>query len=551
MGKHLIVLVLILWPIYLSGQSTCPIPINQGDVTQKLDSLGNIPERGGYSINTANVPDLDGAVKRTKNIWDMAVYKDQVYIGYGSTADNAGPLDLYAYNPNLDGPDKWTLEESGFPSEAIDRFRIFNDELLIPISDRTHNSEDYVGLRYFHYDGITKGYVSDMTDANVYHIRDMYYYNDWYYMVGNSRGIFRRSDHGTPTQYNLADSVMLASDHCPYGEYIIRSPQGLFGYGEEPDTLNYPPDCNFNWTFGMLNINDTLVIPNINFTLDATKTSIPNTMFMVVEGDNISWSADMDSELTHQNFYPVVYTLPFQIAPLIHLRPFENVNLNGKCLYTLRTGSVFPRYYESMYQSSVGLFIKSNLRDKAKEVKFGDPSAVGEDLLTYEGKVYALTNSKNRIGYTVRVYSSSAPSHRKYQWTEVLRFQSTNIARSFEWHDGYFYFGLGANYDDPAKEVGEILRVKACSNLANAFESNTGSLDNKVTIYPNPTTDILRIGNLDIAKGNVTIIDINGMEVLNVRTSEVDLSSLKNGVYFLKIKKEEDDPILRKIVVER
>ncbi len=65
------------------------------------------------------------------------------------------------------------------------------------------------------------------------------------------------------------------------------------------------------------------------------------------------------------------------------------------------------------------------------------------------------------------------------------------------------------------------------------FRSNTS--DNDVTLFPNPATDVLHIYSNNFFN-NMTLIDCLGIETKVLPTDNViDISTLKSGVYFLKI----------------
>jgi len=66
-----------------------------------------------------------------RNIWDMIVYNGRIYIGSGDYWDNAGPVDIYSFEP---GGNEFTLEYSA-PDEMVSRFCVFDDKLVIPGND--------------------------------------------------------------------------------------------------------------------------------------------------------------------------------------------------------------------------------------------------------------------------------------------------------------------------------------------------------------------------------------------------------------------------------
>ncbi len=65
---------------------------------------------------------------------------------------------------------------------------------------------------------------------------------------------------------------------------------------------------------------------------------------------------------------------------------------------------------------------------------------------------------------------------------------------------------------------------------------NTSLLN--VKIYPNPTTNYLNIHDPEIQILHVSLIDLNGRDMLNKydNSNEISLSELPSGIYILKIR---------------
>jgi len=105
--------------------------------------------------------------------------------------------------------------------------------------------------------------------------------------------------------------------------------------------------------------------------------------------------------------------------------------------------------------------LKDSLQGPAKKVNFPSGNGVGEDLKVIGNQIYALVNEK--LGpnqFKVYVYVSNNPTDEASSWEEVLALNTTNMARSFEYHNGYFYFGLGYNQGDGVEEAGQLIRMK-------------------------------------------------------------------------------------------
>lgn len=72
-----------------------------------------------------------------------------------------------------------------------------------------------------------------------------------------------------------------------------------------------------------------------------------------------------------------------------------------------------------------------------------------------------------------------------------------------------------------------------CSSIINPNKIN--ELSNEIIIYPNPTSGFIRLNTTSIPV-KIEIIDLLGKTVLkNYKTKQIDISDLKNGVYYIKI----------------
>src|SRR5690606_30045155 len=74
----------------------------------------------------------------------------------------------------------------------------------------------------------------------------------------------------------------------------------------------------------------------------------------------------------------------------------------------------------------------------------------------------------------------------------------------------------------------------------------------QLTLYPNPVKYVLHIKSLDVIN-TISVFDIHGkvvktVSVLNSNSSEIDLSRLQNGMYFITIFSENGEKLTRKVV---
>ena len=427
-SKVYIYVLLLLLPNFILGQS-CSIVSGLGDVSDKMKVLGNIPVK-------------EGMINRERNIWDLQTFGDKIYIGYGNTTTNPGPIQLYSWDTVAEAFNPEILVES----EAIERFRVLNGQLIVPNSDPTSGDRK----KYYYLENDTWQEFSD--DFALAHVRDIYYYNSEYYLIGNSR---------CPDQYSNACSGMIKQANLtdPFDSSLLNA-----------ELTKADPYTNslWNWFFGFLEFDGKLVIPNAMFSAAYNPfLVIKHGEFFVVDQNSVQWSANMSANerITLPNIYPVdttVTTLDTLISKII-LTPFEQVEFNGDYLYTMRSYSVHDVLYKAAYKNSKGMLFKEDLMSNAKFVNFPDVGSIGEDLLIENGTVYALSNLKiDPDNYRVFVYKSTNPSELSSSWEMVMYFDSPNRARSFEFHDGKFYFGLGNNHNETLANAGSLLSVSAC-----------------------------------------------------------------------------------------
>ena len=82
-------------------------------------------------VNLGNPLKTSGITGHSLNVWDLQVFDGKIYLGGGSTIDNTGPIDVLAYDPSQQKFKK----EYTVPEEAIEHFRVFDNQLYIPASD--------------------------------------------------------------------------------------------------------------------------------------------------------------------------------------------------------------------------------------------------------------------------------------------------------------------------------------------------------------------------------------------------------------------------------
>lgn len=412
-------------------------------VEQEVDFLAKIEACPDslYEL-LGNMPQNAGINGKARNIWDLQLYQDKIYLGFGSTTQNTGPTPLWAFNPNT-----YSFENlCTIGTEAIERLRVWNDTLFVPNADPT--SGDLSKFTYL----VDTNCHNVSLSHKMAHVRDLYYYNGRYYLVGNTRCPGSK-------EYTCAGLIALDNFSGNFDNTLLQAEL------LRADSLN---NSRWNWFFGLMEVDGELIIPNAMFTraYHPNLTIKHNLFYQLNQADTVSWSAFQPApkQLNHSHFYTVdtAQTAIVDTAGLyISLRIFEHQSFQTKTIYTLRTYSMFSEYYQTEYNNSAGMMLKDSLRGLAKKVNFSAANAVGEDLKIIDGQIYVLANEK--IGpnqFKVYVYAASSPTAEASSWTEILQLDTNNMARSFEYDNNYFYFGLGYNQGDEIGEAGQLIRIK-------------------------------------------------------------------------------------------
>ena len=103
-------------------------------------------------------------------------------------------------------------------------------------------------------------------------------------------------------------------------------------------------------------------------------------------------------------------------------------------------------------------------------------------------------------------------------------------------------------------DTGDVYRVLNSNDVASlATGLNLKETVSKLSIYPNPTTDILNITTTGKTDQSVVIFDLYGTRVLSLsgpitEKGTIDISSLNPGVYFIRLYKAEQCVATKKFV---
>ncbi|MFM2311642.1 MAG: hypothetical protein RLZZ04_918 [Cyanobacteriota bacterium] len=175
---------------------------------------------------------------------------------------------------------------------------------------------------------------------------------------------------------------------------------------------------------------------------------------MIAVYDQTQKKFELDYSLSNLDF--ISEDLNFDSDLSIISRIWNTVEYRGNLIYSVRSYSIDTRNTHQAYMNSLGIFIKKSLESKPLFVEFPAQQSLGENILLINDRLYALANKKQKEHFVVYVYQLSS-LNKNLEWQEILHFLGQNRARSFEYLDGKFYFGLGQDYGEAIANSGDIL----------------------------------------------------------------------------------------------
>ncbi len=404
LASYLSIAIILLGTSACSGQAP--------DVTEQLQILGKPMA-------------VDGKTGRALNVWDLQEFAGKIYIAGGSTVSNAGPINVWAYNPAKQILEKeFTVQE-----EAIEQFKVFDRALYIPAADPQRGDTN----KFYRRTTQEPWKLYQSAIPGLAHVRDLIKAPSGdILLVGNNR---------------------LATKDPSQPATAITLDQGISFKGAGLDNVD---DAAANWFFSIFAYRGRIYAPSSLLRDTYNRTGVIG----VYKPKRRIF--ELSQTLKNDEFIPSILLGP-QLGPqgpTVIYRPWQPVAYKGFLLYPVRSYSYSRSTYESAYMNSIGFFIKRNMGLTPSAVIFPDGKAIGEDVLLKKNELYALANTKTAPDeFWVYVYKTSAPASTR-NWQEVLRFKSRNKARSFEFLDNTFYFGLGQDYDDLVGESGTILKVE-------------------------------------------------------------------------------------------
>ena len=458
-----------------------------GDVTSSVEIIGN-PASSFSSY--------------ARNVWDLQAFDGKLFIGAGDSAGNAGGsrggIPIYTY---LSGVGFSTIPVSNgvgsdmaVDEEQIERFVVLDNKLYIPGHDPLEN---WSKGNYYEFEEGADSFTKHRTIPDGIHTYDLALVNnDLYASIGteyksSNNGLTRReqvvlrkslspgsswqnSSRGSFTERYIDDSLsagLRAYELISFSgdlfsmEVAISDlpppPPGMYSFSLGTRTSSYThrgsnPDNLVTGTAAMMKLDKTTGI----FGPTSLKTSQifpgfsfhdPFVLYVDTKGDRLGDTA--------------VY-----INTNKNTRISRDTEFLGQLVYACGQSNNDHAYVPAAtYKASPGFAEVTEItpapNTPGELVRVWDIKVIQDSLLMLSAEPM---NGGNQFRVAVHMTKDLM------SWTELFSFTSNAFARSFEFYDGDFYFGLGyvhSSYPDSKinktkSESGRILRVDGAPYLS-------------------------------------------------------------------------------------
>ncbi|GAB4523012.1 MAG: hypothetical protein Tsb0014_00110 [Pleurocapsa sp.] len=374
-------------------------------------------------VRLGNPLAADGQRGRALNVWDLQAFQGKIYLAGGSTVTNAGPINVWAYDPGT----KSFVKEYQVQEEAIEHYKVFEDKLYIPAADPRNADKNKYYRR--NHDGTWTKYAGNA--IRLAHVRDLIHTGDNHILlVGNNRNVTKDS--------SIPGAAITIDDGLSFQEAGLDSTPGNV--------------MDFNWFFSVFSYQDRIYAPT------SLLRDIENYASTIAVYNPETKKFILEPNLKNDEFIPArqIGKNRGKYGMYVIYRLWNPVEFKDYLIYPVRSYANVPEYYEQFYMNSLGMYLKEEIGKSPQKIKLPH-KAIGEDVLIIDDELYVLANKrKSRNEFIIYVYKTNNPANNR-KWQKVLDFPSTNKARSFEYLDGKFYFGLGQDYGDAIANSGDIL----------------------------------------------------------------------------------------------
>jgi hypothetical protein len=392
------------------------------DITNEIVRLGN--PAADYASNNSRTTGYWSSPWTARNPWDLQEFEGIIYIGVGDWSGQAGPVPFISYDPS-DG--QFHGEENGVSTvlvDAIERFCVVNGSLCTAAVDPTGADNDK--LTYYQYESGTWRKYKDTTNLlqNTIHNLDMAYWDGDYWIIG---------------------SVVL----------FEQASLGSGGSGGVTWTYHTGPASANSWAWKLFTLGANLYVAG---GIGVTGGGGTGTYLYKVTPGSRTYGA-----LSGSNY---AYLVPGVASSAF-------IQTGVPCAMFWRTVN-FPDGDTVVYLVADGAVPDWPVKDAVKWADGGSPASI---LSTLQGvrsgfiptDLLVVGSTLYFLGYYTAsgsTWNSVISTTDLSSYTEEYIFKSNDVnggsqgqafARSFEYLDGVWYFGMGNNYTTATANTGDIL----------------------------------------------------------------------------------------------
>jgi hypothetical protein len=336
-----------------------------------------------------------------RNVWDMIVFENHIYLAYGDYHRNIGPVHIFFLDPLTDK----FIKEFTIQEEAIEKYQIFDGELYIHGVDAT---EGWDFGNFYRKD--KNGWKKFRTVPNANHVHEIYKYNNRLFVA-----------IGTPSD-SLPKNLIFQDQGLtwepipikPLPNIPIKIPEMVIqGYFILNGNL-------YGATGGKLGQYNNLYFFNgLNFEIICIE-AFPGSLAEEIP--------DWHSIVSYQN--KIIY-----------------IGQNG-VEHTSNEGTVLDFEPKGLYYLE-DLNTCNQLLLPAEFLPF--------DLNVYNSVLYILLAQRHsEINYTIKIVSAND----LIKLHDEIEFEYDTFARSFEIYDDTFYLGMGGfEAEKNCYSAGDIIKV--------------------------------------------------------------------------------------------
>lgn len=383
----------------------------QDDEIPGLEYLGN-PSLERY-------PDV-GGLAYARSVWDLQAWRGRLYLGAGDSAENAGPVPVWCYDPK----DGEFLQEFEVDDEQIERYCVLSDGLYIPGHDAME-SWDYGNIYVHHGTGWTKL----RTLPNAVHVYDIAEWEDSLVAVGahiieREEGVYHgggafycSSDHGQSwdVEVTLSTSYEGSEVYDPVRPDAVRFTE-LFELDGKLYASGWFMPRIYIYEDGQFSFVDVNAFPGVAAGSGEPCGALPDIV------------ADYGED---------VYAAIEVFDPCLTARITRNTAFDGKLIY------IGGQHHKDHGWKAFGLFEATAMKEGAiRRLTFLPDGEEPRDLIAIDDKLYLVTAQELEDSYRSRIYSTTDVR----TWSVLLEFEADAPAYSIEFMDGYLYIGLGGDH---------------------------------------------------------------------------------------------------------